>query len=97
MAIGYATWKTATKTVKLIAPTPELMSFIDKNHLLDDLRLTVKARNFPDAVTDVTFPLNEPDKEKLELYKLVYPSSGVTKWGECLVLIAGNDLYLRQK
>ena len=92
MAYGLANWETTTKTVKLIAPTPELLSFIDNNHLLDDLRLTVNARNFPDAVTDITFPLNEPDKEKLELYKLVYPSSGVTKWGECLVLITGNDL-----
>jgi hypothetical protein len=92
MATGYAIWTTSSTPVNLIAPTHELMSFIEKNHLLDDLRLTVNARNFPDAVTDITFPLNEPNKEKLELYKLVYPSSGVTKWGECLVLIAGKDL-----
>ncbi len=90
---GYGT---STSTVKLICPTKEFRDWVANNFNLKDLKLTLNARNSPGALTDLTYPLNDPQKEKLELYKFVYPSSGLMKWGECLVLINGNDLPTMQ-
>jgi hypothetical protein len=82
-------------SVNFISPTPELRAWLDKNLNFADMKITLQARDFPGATTDVTFPLQN-FKQKPELYKLVYPSSGVLNWGEMLVLISGNDLTKSQ-
>jgi hypothetical protein len=85
-----------SQTVRLISPTAELRDWIEHNFNLKDLKFTLNARNSPGALTDLTYPLNDPQKEKLEPYKFTYPSAGLMHWGECLVLINGNDLAAMQ-
>lgn len=90
------TFNSGSNQVNFISPTAELRNWLDHNLNFKDLRLTIQARNWPGATTDLTYPLQSPEKEKLELYKLTYPSSGIMHWSEMLVLISGDTLSTAQ-
>ena len=75
----------------LVYPTQKIKKWIDKNVDLSQIKLTIPARSWPGAATDITYPLNE-NTTSPGLYKLYYPSSGVSRWGEMWGLVSGTNL-----